>query len=343
MQVREPGVLERAERATPRPGRGEVLVEVEACGVCGADLGDIDARRPDLEQPRVPGHEVVGRIVALGSEVPALWAQGQRVGIGRLGGHCGICRPCRRGQFQVCERQAFVGSSCDGGYAEIMLARASGLIAIPGELDTISAAPILCAGIATFNALRKCGAEAGDIVAIHGIGGLGHMALQYAKKMGFRVVAVGRGAEKGADATALGAHRYIDAELEDAAASLRNMGGAQAIVTTVGNGGAVTSLVAGLAPRGRIVVLAAGKEALAVGMGQLVVGERSVEGSITGSPYDTERALDFSVLADVRPWVETFPLDRAQDAVDRVRSGLARYRVVLVVAGPGVQVEGDRH
>src|SRR5918993_1002829 len=210
MQVTTPGMLELVERPTPAPGAGEVLIAVEACGICGADLADIDGAEPTLRPRRVPGHEVVGHIVAMGDGVPELWSIGQRVGVGRLGGHCNVCDQCRRGQFQVCRNRPVVGSSRDGGYAEMMLARATGLVSIPDELNGEEAAPILCAGIATFNALKKCGAEAGDTVAILGIGGVGHMALQYARRMGFRVVAIGRGSDIATEALALGAHAYID-------------------------------------------------------------------------------------------------------------------------------------
>jgi alcohol dehydrogenase len=212
MQVPRPGLLEMVERPTPTPGVGEVLIEVEACGICGADVGDIEGADPALQPPRVPGHEVVGRIVAIGEYSPSIWRVGQRVGVGRLGGHCNECAQCRQGHFQLCQNQPFVGASCDGGYAEMMLARATGLVSIPDGLDSEEAAPILCAGIATFNALKKCGAQPGDIVAILGIGGLGHMALQYARRMGFKVVAVGRGSDIAQDALALGAHVYIDTD-----------------------------------------------------------------------------------------------------------------------------------
>ncbi len=205
VQVAKAGRLEIAEREMPSPGPGEVLIAVEACGVCGADAADIDRADPALHPPRVPGHEVVGRIVALGPATPSIWRMGQRVGVGRLGGHCNECVQCRRGEFQLCSKQPFVGSSCDGGYAEMMIARATGLVSIPDELSSEEAAPLLCAGIATFNALKKSGAEAGDTVVVQGIGGLGHLALQYARKMGFRVVAVGRGADIANDALGLGA------------------------------------------------------------------------------------------------------------------------------------------
>jgi alcohol dehydrogenase len=250
MQVSRPGTLELVERQTPTPGAGEVLIQVEACGICGADAADIEGADPTLQPPRVPGHEVVGRIAALGTHTPSIWKLGQRVGVGRLGGHCNECVQCRRGQFQLCRNQPFVGATCDGGYAEMMLARSTGLVSIPDELNAEHTAPILCAGIATFNALKKCGAQAGDLVAILGIGGLGHMALQYARRMGFKVAAVGRGSDIAEDALALGAHLYIDTDVEDAAARLNSLGGAQAIVTTIGHAGTVSAVMGGLAPQG---------------------------------------------------------------------------------------------
>lgn len=333
MQVTTPGALQLVERTTPTPGAGEVLIAVEACGVCGADAADIDGADPTLKPPRVPGHEVVGRIVALGEGVPALWRLNQRVGVGRLGGHCNACFQCRQGHFQLCRNQPFVGASCDGGYAEMMLARATGLVSIPDELSADEAAPILCAGIATFNALKKSGGEAGDVVAVLGIGGLGHMALQYASKMGFKVVAVGRGQDIVEDALKLGAHAYIDTNQQDAAKALAEMGGAQAIISTIGKADIVSALLAGLAPQGRLVLLGAGKDPLAISPGPLVVGERSVIGSITGSPFENEKTLNFSVLTGVRPLIETMPLEEAPDAVRRMRSGGVKFRMVLTMRG----------
>lgn len=329
MQVIRPGVLELVERVTPAPGPGQVLIAVEACGVCGADATDIDKADPNLQPARVPGHEVVGHIVALGSGVPALWKLGQRVGVGRLGGYCGECVQCRQGRFQLCLNQPVVGNSCDGGYAEMMLARGTGLVAIPDELCSEEAAPILCAGIATFNALKKCGAQAGDTVVILGIGGLGHMALQYARRMGFRVVVIGRGSDIAADALALGAHVYIDNREEDAVARLKGMGGVQAIVTMIDHADTVTALLAGLAPEGRLIVLNPGKGPLQVPAALLVGGQRSILGSITGTPYDNEKALNFSVLVDVRPRIEVMPLEQAAEALRRLRSGDVKYRMVL--------------
>lgn len=341
MQVAQPGILELVERTVPTPKVGEVLIEVEACGICGADIGDIEGADLTLQPPRVPGHEVVGRIVALGEHTPAIWKVGQRVGVGRLGGPCGECAQCRGGHFQLCQNQPFVGATCDGGYAEMMVARASGLVSIPDELDAEQAAPILCAGIATFNALKKSSAQAGDTVAILGVGGLGHLALQYARRMGFRVVAIGRGSDIAEDVRALGAHFYIDTDTEDAAEKLKSLGGAQAIVTTIGAPSAVAPLMAGLAPQGRLVLLGAGKDPLPVSTGHLVVGERSVLGSITGSPYENEKTLDFSVLAGVRPMIEVMPFEQANEAYQRMKCGDVKFRMVLTVGRNGSETPGQ--
>ena len=331
IQVPEPGRLELVERPVPRPAAGQVLIAVEACGICGADAGDIENADPALQPPRIPGHEVVGRIAAIGPHVPSIWSVGQRVGVGRKGGHCLECRQCRAGRFHLCPNQPIVGASCDGGYAEMMIARATGLVAIPDELSSEEAAPILCAGIATFNALKKSGAEAGDTVAVLGIGGLGHMAVQYARRMGFRVVAIGRGQDIAADALELGAHRYIDTQQEDAAEALKALGGAKAILSTPVHAAPVAALMPGLAPEGRMVLLGVGKDPLPVAMGPLIGGERGVIGSITGSPYENERTLDFSVLAGVRPRIETMPLERATEAYRRMRSGEVKFRMVLTM------------
>ncbi|KVK88945.1 alcohol dehydrogenase [Burkholderia cepacia] len=334
MQVTKPGTLELVERKTPTPGPGEVLIEVEACGICGADASDIEGADPTLESPRVPGHEVVGRIASLGAGTPAIWKVGQRVGVGRFGGHCNECEQCRRGQFQLCRNQPVVGVTCDGGYAEMMVARSTGLVSIPDELNAEEAAPILCAGLATFNALKKSGAEAGDLLAVLGVGGLGHMALQYARRMGFRVAAIGRGRDIESDALALGAHVYIDTNEHDAAAKLTEMGGAQAIVTTIGNATSVSAVMGGLAPQGRLIVLGIAKDPLTVSTRQLVGGERGVVGSITGSPYESERTLDFSVLSGVRPMIETMPLEDAFAAYQRMKRGDVKFRMVLVMRKP---------
>ncbi|MCI0994958.1 alcohol dehydrogenase catalytic domain-containing protein [Pseudomonas corrugata] len=331
MQVTRPGLLELVERQIPEPGTGDVLIEVQACGVCGADAGAIEGLEGGLQLPRVPGHEVVGRIVALGAGVQGGWRVGQRVGIGRLGGHCNACEQCRRGHFNLCSNQPMVGSSRDGGYAEMMTARATGLVAIPDQLDAVEAAPLLCAGIATFNALRKSGAQAGDLVAIQGIGGLGHLAIQYARRMGFKVVAVGRGADIAQDVLALGAHHYLDTHVEDPVARLKEMGGAQVILTTITDSAAVSSLMPALAPQGRLLVVGVGQQPLTIMPGALVGGERSVQGAITGTPYESEKTLDFSVMTDVRAMIETRPLENAWEAYQKVKSGEVKFRMVLTM------------
>jgi alcohol dehydrogenase len=334
MQVTRPGLLELVERTTTEPSPNEVLIKVEACGICGADIGAIEGLEQGLMLPRVPGHEVIGRIIAIGTNTPSIWKLGQRVGVGRLGGHCNECTQCRRGQFQLCQNQPFVGSSQDGGYAEMMLVMHTGLVSIPQELSSEEAAPLLCAGIATFNALKKSAAEAGDLVAIQGIGGLGHLALQYARKMGFKVVAIGRGSDIAEDAIALGAHIYIDSDQEDAKAVLRNMGGAQVIISTITDSNAMSGLFSALAPQGKLIVVGVGSDPLSISPGQLVVGERAVKGTITGTPYESERTLDFSVLADIRAKIESMPFEQANEAYQKMKSGEARFRMVLTMNEP---------
>lgn len=331
MQLTAARTLELVERPTPQPGAGEALIAVEACGICGADVTDIVGADLSASPPRVPGHEVVGRIAALGQGVPPLWRVGQRVGVGRKGGHCLQCDMCRRGLFHLCRDQPVLGATCDGGYAERLLVRHTALVSIPDELGAAEAAPILCAGLATFNALKKCGAEAGDRVAVFGIGGLGHMAVQYARRMGFEVLAIGRGADIADTVLALGAHRYVDTEQHDAVAALKRMGGAAAIIATVADAAAVAGMGAGLAPRGRLVVLSAGKDALPLSAGLLVGGERTVCGSITGTPCDCENALRFSVLTGSLPRIETMPLEQANEALQRMKSGQAMFRMVLTM------------
>ncbi|OZI71461.1 zinc-binding dehydrogenase [Bordetella genomosp. 12] len=331
MQITRPGILEMVQRPVPEPGAAEVLIAVEACGICGADASDIEGADPARQPARVPGHEVVGCLVKLGDKVPTRWTLGQRVGIGRLGGHCNECDPCRQGRFALCLNQHFVGATCDGGYAEMMIARHTGLVSIPDALQAEDAAPILCAGLATFNALKRSGAQAGDLVAVLGIGGLGHMALQYARAMGFKVVALGRGQDIAQDALTLGAHVYIDTHQEDAAAALLRLGGAAALITTVADMAAISAALPGLAAGGRLVLLGAGKDPLPVSPGFLVCGERSLMGSLTGSPYDNERALDFSVLTGTRPLIDTLPLEAANEAYQRMRSGKVTFRMVLTM------------
>ncbi|MGK3189210.1 alcohol dehydrogenase [Enterobacter soli] len=331
MQITSPGKLELVERAIPEPGAGEVLLSIEACGICGADAGAIEGLEQNTTYPRVPGHEVVGKIVSLGAGVPSYLSPGQRVGVGRLGGHCNECEQCRRGHFNLCSNQPVVGSSQDGGYAEMMVTRATGLVIIPDELTSEDAAPLLCAGIATFNALIKSGARPGDTVAIQGIGGLGHLALQYAKKMGFRVVAIGRGDDIASDVKDLGAHIYLDTRKVNAVEELKKIGRAQVILTTITDSAAASELVKALAPKGKFMVVGAGKDPLTIAPGQMVGNELSIEGAITGTPFEVEKTLDFSLLTDVRARVETMPLAKAYEAYQRVMSGDVKFRMVLTM------------
>ncbi|WP_435927022.1 alcohol dehydrogenase [Dryocola sp. BD613] len=331
MQVTRPGQLEMVERDLPEPGPGEVLIKVEACGICGADAGAIEGLEKGVEYPRVPGHEVVGTLCKTSGPLPSWLQPGQRVGVGRLGGHCNACEQCRLGRFNLCQDQPVTGSSRDGGYAEYMLARMTGLVAIPEDLSSVDAAPLLCAGIATFNALKKSHAQAGDTVVIQGVGGLGHLALQYARKMGFRVVAVGRGDDIAEEVMALGAHHYIDTHRQDAVAAIKALGGAQVILSTITDSPAVSALLPALAPRGRLMVVGVGKEPLTLMPGLLVGRELSVNGAITGTAIELEKALDFSLLADVRAMIETRPLAQAQEAFEKMRGGQAKFRMVLTM------------
>lgn len=331
MQISEPGKLTLVERPIPTPGSGEVLIKVEACGICGADAGAIEGQERGTTYPRVPGHEVVGTLVSLGQNVPSYLSIGLRVGVGRLGGHCNECVQCRQGLFNLCSNQPAMGSSHDGGYAEMMIARATGLVLIPDDLKSEEAAPLLCAGIATFNALLKSGAQAGDTVAIQGIGGLGHLALQYAKKMGFRVVAIGRGDNIADDVTLLGAHVYLDTQKVDAVEELKKMGGAQVILTTITDSKAASPLVKALAPKGKFMVVGVGNDPLSIAPGQLVGNELSLEGAITGSSYEIEKTLKFSLLTDVRARIEIMPLEKANEAYQRMKSGDVRFRMVLTM------------
>lgn len=331
MQVLEPGVLQLAERTRPEPGKGEVLIEVEACGICGADIVDIDNVTSNLSPPRVPGHEVIGRIIALGTDVHNRWCIGQRVGVGRLGGPCYVCDFCRQGHFQQCSDQPVVGATIDGGYAEMMLVRASGLVAIPDELSSIEAAPILCAGIATFNALKKCGAQAGDTVAVLGVGGLGHMAIQYAERMGYKVVAIGRGDDIRQLAFALGAHEYVDTNTGSLDDELQRIGHVDAAIVSINESSLTAALFNHLSPNGKMVILGAGKVPLVFSSGAMVSGERHILGSITGTPYENEKTLNFSVLTQVRPMIETMPLEQANEAFQKMKSGKVNFRIVLTM------------
>lgn len=330
VEVSAPGVLRLVERKLSEPGAGQVRIRVEACGICHTDAATVTGTYPGLTLPRVPGHEVVGRIEALGSGVSG-WKIGQRVGVGLIAGEDGVCEPCRRGDMVNCQNPVVSGVTVDGGYAEVMIAEARGLASIPDEIASAEAAPLLCAGITTYNALRNAGLRGGDLVAVQGIGGLGHLGIQFARHMGFHTVAIGRGRGKEKLAKDLGAHLYIDAAAEDAAAALQRMGGARAILATGTSGAAMGPLVSGLAARGKLIVVGVPGDPLQLNAFPLVFGGRSIDGSLTGTAIDQEDTLAFSVLKTIRPMIETFPLEQAADAYDYMMQGKARFRTVLVV------------
>ena len=329
VEVSAPGVLRVVERPIPEPGAGQVRIRVEACGVCHTDASTITGVYPGLTLPRVPGHEVVGRIDALGSGV-ARWKIGQRVGVGLIAGEDGVCEPCRRGDSVNCQNPVVSGVTVDGGYAEMMIAESRGIASIPDELSSVDAAPLLCAGITTYNALRNAGLRGGDLVAVQGIGGLGHLGVQFSRHMGFHTVAIGRGRDKEKLAKDLGAHVYIDTAVEDAAAALQRMGGARAILATAPSGGGMGPLVSGLAVRGKLIVVGVPQDQIQLNAFPLVFGGRSVYGSLTGTAIDQEDTLAFSVLENIRPMIEAVPLEQAADAYARMMQGKARFRMVLV-------------
>ena len=330
VQVTKPGNLEVVEREVTTPGPGQVRIRVEACGVCHSDVLTVEGADPTIRYPRVPGHEVIGEIDALGEGV-SLWKVGQRVGVGFLAGYCGHCTPCREGDFVNCQNQPVSGVASDGGYAEVMIADAHALAAVPDALAPAEAAPLLCAGLTTYNAIRNAPARTGDLVAIQGIGGLGHLGVQFANRMGFRVAALGTGADKEELARTLGAHHYIDTKREDPATALQALGGAKLILATAPSGKAMSRLIGGLRARGRMVVVGVGTDSIEVNPAELVFGTRSLEGALTGSPIDAEEALAFSLLAGVRPRIETMPLEAAAEAYGKMMKGEARFRMVLVM------------
>jgi alcohol dehydrogenase, propanol-preferring len=323
-----PGTLRIVERPVLYPGAGQVRIRVEACGVCHTDALTVEGQSPGLNFPRVPGHEVVGRIEAIGRDV-SRWNTGQRVGVGFFGGEDSHCEPCRRGDFINCQKLILSGITVDGGYAEVMVAEARALVSIPDALTAVKAAPLLCAGVTTYNALRNAPLRAGDLVAVQGVGGLGHLAIQFARRMGFRTVAIARGREKEALATKLGAYSYIDSQAEDAAAALQRLGGAKVILATAASGRSMGPLIPGLAPRGQMIVVGAAPEPIEVNPAQLIFGARSIEGSLTGTAIDEEDTLAFSVLEEVRPIIETVPLEKAAEAYAHMMRNEARFRIVL--------------
>ena len=331
-QVSRPGgPIELVEREVPQPGFGEVRVRVQACGICHSDMFTKEGQWPGLQYPRVPGHEIAGVVDEVGSGVVG-WKEGQRVGVGWYGGHCGHCRACRRGEFVHCETMPVPGINYDGGYEEYMVAPADALALMPEGISAEEAAPLLCAGITTFNALRHSGVGPGDLVAIQGVGGLGHLGIQFANKFGCKVAAVSRGADNAALARKLGAHHYIDSQASNPAEELKKLGGARVILSTAPSGKAMTALFDGLGTNGKMVVVGASMEPIQVTPIQLIMGARGLQGWPSGTSADSEDTLNFSVLTGVRPMIEKFPLSRAPEAYDRMMSGKAEYRVVLTMS-----------
>jgi D-arabinose 1-dehydrogenase-like Zn-dependent alcohol dehydrogenase len=332
VQVSRPGgPLELVEREIPELGEGSVRIKVQACGVCHSDSLMKEGLWPGLQYPRVPGHEVAGVIDAIGPGVVG-WKAGQRVGVGWHGGHCGYCDSCRRGDFVTCRVAAQIpGFTYDGGYADYMAAPAAALALIPEELATAEAGPLMCAGITTYNSLRNSGARPGDLVAVLGIGGLGHLGVQFAVKMGFRTVAIARGKDKEPLARQLGAWHYIDSQAQDAAAELSRLGGARVILATVTSGKAMSAVVAGLSVNGKLIVLGAAGDPLEIPAELLISARRSIAGWPSGTSIDSQDTLAFSALTGIRSMNELFPLERAAEAYERMMSGQARFRVVLTM------------
>jgi D-arabinose 1-dehydrogenase-like Zn-dependent alcohol dehydrogenase len=331
VQISKPGGnFEVVERPIPQPGRAQVRIKVEACGICHSDALVKEGYWPGLQYPRVPGHEIAGRIDAVGADVTQ-WKPGQRVGVGWHGGHCFVCDACRRGDFINCQNEKITAISFDGGYQEYVVAPAEAVAAVPDDLPADQAAPLLCAGITVFNALRNSGARGGDLVAVQGIGGLGHLGIQYARQMGFRTVAIGRGADKKPLATKLGAHEYLDNGAVAPAEALQKMGGAHVILATAPDSKSISALVDGLARNGKLLVIGAGSESLTVTPLQLIGGRSTIQGWASGTAKDSEDTLRFSSLSGVRPMIERYPLEKAADAYQQMISGKARFRVVLTI------------
>jgi len=330
-QVPKPGAdFEIVEREIPKPGAGEVRVKVQACGVCHSDVFTKEGQWPGIQYPRVPGHEVAGIIDELGAGVAA-WEKGQRVGVGWHGGQDNTCVSCRRGDFRNCRNLKVPGISYDGGYQQYMVAPVEALAAMPASLSDAEAAPLLCAGITTFNALRHSGAMPGDLVAVQGIGGLGHLGIQFGNKFGYKVAAIGRGSENAGLAKKLGASAYIDSKSTNAAEELQKLGGAQVILATAPSSKAMADLIDGLGPNGKLVVVGAAFDPIAVTPIQLISGVRSIQGWAAGTPPDSEDTLRFAELTGVRPMIETYPLEKAGEAYARMMSGKAQFRVVLTM------------
>jgi D-arabinose 1-dehydrogenase-like Zn-dependent alcohol dehydrogenase len=328
------GPLELVERDIPEPQPGWVRIKVEACGICHSDSLIKEGLWPGIQYPRVPGHEVIGIVDAVGEHVKP-WKRGQRAGVGWHGGNCGYCDACRRGEFFACEVALLTtGISFDGGYAEYMVAPAEALARVPDELSAVDGAPLMCAGVTTFNALRNSGARGGDVVAVLGIGGLGHLGVQFAAKMGFNTVAIARGNDKEAFAKQLGARHYIDSNASDPAAELNKLGGAKVVIATVTHAGAMAAVLGGLAPNGVLMVIGAAGP-LSIDPILLISGCRSVKGWYSGTSIDSQDTLKFSTLNAVHSMNEVFPLERAAEAYERMMSGKARFRIVLNIGSKG--------
>jgi D-arabinose 1-dehydrogenase-like Zn-dependent alcohol dehydrogenase len=324
------GDWELVERDIPEPDPAQVRVKVDACGICHSDTVVKEGIWPGLQYPRVPGHEIAGRVDAVGDNVTS-WAVGQRVGVGWHGGHCFVCEQCRRGDFAMCVNRKVTGIDFDGGYATHVIVPAAALAAIPDDLPAEEAGPFMCAGVTVFNALRNSGARAGDVVAVHGIGGLGHLGLQYARRMGFNTVAINRGKDKEELARQLGAHDYIDATAQDVVAELQKLGGASVILATAPNAQAISGLVDGLAPSGKLLVPAAPLEPLSINVFSLIMKRSSVAGWYSGTAKDSQDTLEFSALSGVHPMIEKYPLNKVAEAYEQMHSGRVRFRVVLTL------------
>jgi D-arabinose 1-dehydrogenase-like Zn-dependent alcohol dehydrogenase len=324
------GPFEMVERDIPAPGPGQVRIKVEACGICHSDALVKNAVYPGLQLPRVPGHEISGRIDAVGAGV-AQWRPGQRVGVGWHGGHCFVCDACRRGDFILCQNEKITGISFDGGYGEYTIAPAEAVACIPDSLPAEEAAPLLCAGITVFNSMRNSGTRAGDLVAVQGIGGLGHLGVQFARHMGFRTVAIGRGGDKEVLAKKLGAHAYIDSGATDAAAELKKLGGARLILATAPDARSISGIVGGLAGNGKLLVVGVPHEPISVSVMQIVGRKNAIQGWPSGSSIDSEDTLSFSALSGVRPMIEKYPLSKVNEAFEQMNSGRVRFRVVLTM------------
>ncbi|HEY6130770.1 MAG TPA: alcohol dehydrogenase [Halioglobus sp.] len=330
-QVPTPGAdFQIVEREIPNPAAGQVRIRVQACGVCHSDVFTKEGLWPGIQYPRIPGHEVVGMIDAVGADVSG-WAIGQRVGIGWHGGYDGTCNACRRGDFINCQNMQIAGISYDGGYQQYMVAPVAALATIPDSLSDAEAAPLLCAGVTTFNALRHSGAFPGDLVAVQGIGGLGHLGIQFANKFGYNVVAIGRGSENAALAKKLGANIYIDSKATSAAEELQTLGGARVILATAPSSKAMSELIDGLGPNGKLMVIGADFHPIEVTPIQLISGSRTLQGWASGTPMDSQDTLHFAELTGVRPMIETYPLAKAAEAYARMMSGDAEFRVVLTM------------